>query len=117
MTVQIPITEPMTGPAIHVGFRGAAVPDCVGFGADEAVSFAASAAEAEARDADSEDGLVGEQRWMEGETDRLTREHNSTRPSSRLTESSSTMYCRQMQSSKLVYLHMIHPWASKSEGS
>jgi len=31
MTVQMPITEPRTGPAIQVGLRGAGVEDCVGF--------------------------------------------------------------------------------------
>jgi hypothetical protein len=31
-TVQMPITEPTTGPAIQVGFKGVGVPDCEGFG-------------------------------------------------------------------------------------
>jgi hypothetical protein len=45
-TVQMPITEPMTGPAIQVGFKGVGVPDCEGFGVALLVLSAAAEAEA-----------------------------------------------------------------------
>lgn len=51
-TVHMPITEPTTGPAIQVGLRGAGADDCVGL-VVLAVCCAATAAETEARDADS----------------------------------------------------------------
>jgi hypothetical protein len=47
-TVQMPITEPMTGPAIQVGLKGVGVPDCEGFGVPLLVLSAAAEAEAEA---------------------------------------------------------------------